>query len=113
MIENVEEKLTNLDFLLMGGFLLPAVDFQFFEQVQHPLNEEEILPSLVTDIVPSHLLIQQREDYVVSVWGNEASLDKQTRKIGDIFILVGKVFERDEVENNLKVDFRVLAFEQE
>lgn len=58
MIENVEEKLTDFDLLLMGGFLLPAIDFQLFKQVQHPLNEEEILPSLEADIVPSHFLIQ-------------------------------------------------------
>lgn len=110
VIENVEEKLTDFDLLFMRG-LFSAVDFQLFEQVQHPLNEEEILPSFVTDITPSHFLIQQREDYVVPVRGNQASLDKQTREIGDIFVLVGEVFERDEVENDLKVYFGVLALE--
>lgn len=56
MVENVEEKLADFDLLLMRG-LLPAIDFQLLEQVQHPLNEEEILPSLVTDIVPSNLFV--------------------------------------------------------
>lgn len=56
MVENIEEKLADFDLLIVRG-LLSAVYFQLLEQIQHPLNEEEILPSLVTDIVPSNLFV--------------------------------------------------------
>jgi hypothetical protein len=75
MIQNKKKELANVD-LLFGAHFLPAVDLQFLQQKQDPLDKEQILPAPVADVVPADFLAEQGSDVLVGVATDETFLDQ-------------------------------------
>lgn len=76
MIQYIEQRLSGLNLMFVLNFL-PANNLQFPQQKQQPLNKEEVLPSLIANVVVANLSVNAFQDFVDRVMGDEAFLDDQ------------------------------------